>query len=93
MGLGVEKLIPREILDFFRYSAITGFAATVAILINFNHDILKKIFGENVSTFWWTFLLISLMVLFLALFMFTVLFEGSNFDVYRYIILKLLGRG
>ncbi len=91
MGLGIEKLIPIELIYFIRYSAIAGFAGTVAIVININHELLKKIIGEKPRSFWIVFLTISILVLFISLFAFSILFDRVDFR-YRNLILLLLGR-
>ena len=72
------KLIPPQLVEFVRYSAIAGFIAATTLVININHKIFGKIFRENPRSYWWLFVISSLIPLSVFFYIFNLVF-GSRF--------------
>ena len=68
------ELVPSEILEFLRYSAIVGFISTATIVINLNNKAFKRILGENAARLWWLFVLLAVIPLFVFLYLFNLIF-------------------
>lgn len=68
-----DKIDPR-IMEVVRISSITGFLAAVTILINVNFKVYKRIFKDRAKSYWWLFLLSSVVILALFLYIFSLLF-------------------
>ena len=73
------KLIPPELLEFVRYSAIAGFIAATTLVVNINHKIFRKIFKENPGTYWWLFVVSSLIPLSVFFYIFSLVFGDKFF--------------
>lgn len=72
MVLSME--IPKEIMQFLHYSAITGFIVVVTLLINLNHRFFSYVLKDNAKRYWWLFVILAVIPLSLFLYAFTFIF-------------------
>ncbi len=68
------KPIDPRLMEAFRIGSITGFLATVTLLINVNYKVYQRIFKDKAKSYWWLFLLSALIPLLLFLYIFSLLF-------------------
>lgn len=73
----LATFIPHEILIFFRYSAILGFICVATLVINLNHNLFNKVMSDNAKTFWWLFVIISVVPLLVIIYVFNFFFGGK----------------
>jgi len=69
-----RKIIPREWLEFLRYSAISGFIALSVLVINLSNKAFAKVFKENATKLWWLFVLLSLIPVLGIIYIFSRIF-------------------
>jgi len=68
------SFLPVEALQFLKFSAIAGFLATATLLINLNNKAFNYIFKEKAKSYFWFFLLISIIPLLAIIYVFNVFF-------------------
>lgn len=84
--------LPRAWVSFFRYSAMAGFLAITALIINLNHKAFNKLFGEKAKTYRWVFLVTSIFPLLLFLYIFALLFGKADLREQGELVLRIFGR-
>ncbi len=75
--LAAYKMLPPQLMEFFRFSAIAGLIAAVTLLINLHYSAFRYIFKERTKTYWWLFIVMTVIPLFLFLYVFSLLFEAK----------------
>ncbi len=63
--------------SFLKTSVFAGFLVTTTLIVGLNFKIFKFVFKDSILKYWWAFMLVSLIPLFLLLYFFTLLFEGT----------------
>jgi hypothetical protein len=66
--------VPEEVMQFIRYSAITGFIIIATLLINLNHKAFNYVLKDNAKKYWWLFVIMAVIPLSLFLYAFTFIF-------------------
>lgn len=73
---GVANLEP-GVGSFLKTSAFAGFLVATTLVVGLNFKIFKFVFKDSILAYWWAFMLVSLIPLFLLLYVFTLLFGGT----------------
>lgn len=68
------KKIPPEVMQFVKVTAIGGFVATSALIVNINFRAFSKVFSARTRSLWWLFLLLMIFPLLIFLYLFSLLF-------------------
>lgn len=63
-----------QVMEFIRVTAIGGFVATSALVININFRAFSKVFSKRTRSLWWLFLLLMVFPLLIILYLFSLLF-------------------
>lgn len=66
--------IPREVMQFLNYSAITGFIVVTVLLVNLNHKAFNYVLKDNAKKYWWLFVVFAVVPLALFIYAFTFIF-------------------
>ena len=62
------------LMQFTRYTAITGFIVVATLLINLNHKAFNYVLKDNAKKYWWLFTILAIIPLLLFLYVFTFIF-------------------
>jgi len=68
------KFLPPGIITFVRYSAIAGFIAIVPLIINLDFKAFRLVFKEKTATYWWFFVVLTVIPFLVLLYAFTKIF-------------------
>jgi hypothetical protein len=79
-------------IGFFRISAITGFLATTTLIINLNNQKFHTIFKDRAKKLWWLFLVVSLVLFAVILYIFNIIFQKLNIGGYANLVLDFLNK-
>lgn len=71
----MTESINTKLKDFVEFVAFLGFLVTATLLINLNFRGFKFVFGEKVRSYWWLFLLLTIVPLLVILYIFSLLFR------------------
>jgi hypothetical protein len=69
-----NKEVITQTLQIVKYSAIAGFIATTTLLINLNNKLFLKVFKKKSKSYFWFFLVISVIPLLAFLYVFNAVF-------------------
>lgn len=69
-----KKEVVAQTIQVIKYSAIVGFIATTTLLINLNNKLFLNVFKEKAKSYFWFFLVISIIPLLAFLYIFNVFF-------------------
>lgn len=69
-----KKEVITQTLNVIKYGAIAGFLATTTLLINLNNKLFLRVFKEKSKSYFWFFLIISIIPLLAFLYVFNALF-------------------
>ena len=67
-------LVPPQIMTFVRYTAIAGFIAIVPLVINLDYKAFSLVFKEKTITYWWFFVVLTIVPLMVLLYAFSKIF-------------------
>ena len=85
------SLIPPEIMEFIRITAIGGFITTSTLVISLNFRAFNKVFSYNAKKLWWLFMLLMIIPLLITLYVFTLIF--GDYNIIQAIAGKIFSKG
>jgi hypothetical protein len=68
-------------MQMVRYSAIVGFIAATTLVINLHNKLYLKVFKNKAKSYFWFFLLLSIIPLLVFLYIFNALFQKLSLKV------------
>lgn len=68
------RLIAQKTMQIFKYGAMVGFLVTTVLVINLNNRAFNSIFKERAKSYFWFFLLISVIPLLAFIYIFNMFF-------------------
>jgi len=72
--LETVNLIIQKFIQVFKYGAIVGFFVTTILIINLNNKAFNSVFQQRSKSYFWFFLLISIIPLLAFIYVFNILF-------------------
>jgi len=67
-------LFIHKTLQVFKYGAVAGFLVTTTLIINLNNKAFNSVFKGKTKSYFWFFLLVSLIPLLVFIYIFSALF-------------------
>jgi hypothetical protein len=70
-----NPLIPRKFVEIIRYSAFAGFIVSATLLVLLDYKAFKRVFKERVNELKWVFVISTVVILLLMIYIFTIFFQ------------------
>jgi hypothetical protein len=67
-------LIAQKTMQIFKYGALVGFLVTTVLIINLNNKAFNTVFKDRAKSYFWFFLIISVIPLLAFIYIFNLLF-------------------